>query len=181
MSRSWNEQELQAASAAMKAAGHMSYEEFCEELERQNSFEKDYQEELENLKAYQAAKEAGNEVGIETARAAHIVHMAELEAKGEAYCRIYREYELSRDCGNTYLDLNDVIWDKDVESLISCIRASGIRHFTFSSTWSSAVETAWLFQQNGCMLEGLIEINGRVKKFMSDEYEKAHGYLFSIG
>ena len=51
MSRSWNEQELRAASAAMKAAGHMSYEEFCEELERQNSFEKDYQAEQENLKA----------------------------------------------------------------------------------------------------------------------------------
>lgn len=35
MSRDWTPEELQAASAAMKAAGHMSYEEFCEELDRQ--------------------------------------------------------------------------------------------------------------------------------------------------
>ena len=34
MSRDWTPEELAAASAVMKAEGHMSYEEFCEELER---------------------------------------------------------------------------------------------------------------------------------------------------
>lgn len=34
VSRDWTPEELAAASAAMKAAGHMSYEEFCEELAR---------------------------------------------------------------------------------------------------------------------------------------------------
>lgn len=29
MGKSWTPEELAAASAAMKAAGHMSYEEFC--------------------------------------------------------------------------------------------------------------------------------------------------------
>lgn len=29
MSKSWTPEELAAASSAMKAAGHMSYEEFC--------------------------------------------------------------------------------------------------------------------------------------------------------
>ena len=32
MSRDWTPKELQKASAAMKAAGHMSYEEFCENI-----------------------------------------------------------------------------------------------------------------------------------------------------
>lgn len=34
MSKSWMPEELAAASAAMKAEGHMSYEEFCAYLER---------------------------------------------------------------------------------------------------------------------------------------------------
>lgn len=34
MSKSWTPEELAAASAAMKAEGHMSYEEFCAYLER---------------------------------------------------------------------------------------------------------------------------------------------------
>lgn len=34
MSKSWTPEELTAASAAMKAEGHMSYEEFCAYLEQ---------------------------------------------------------------------------------------------------------------------------------------------------
>ena len=34
MSKSWTPEELAVASAAMKAEGHMSYEEFCAYLER---------------------------------------------------------------------------------------------------------------------------------------------------
>ncbi len=34
MSRDWTPDELQAASTAMKAAGRLSYEEFCDELAR---------------------------------------------------------------------------------------------------------------------------------------------------
>lgn len=40
MSRDWTPEELQAASAAMKAAGHMGYEEFCEEIRRQTPITK---------------------------------------------------------------------------------------------------------------------------------------------
>lgn len=34
MSRDWTKDELQAASKAMKAAGHLGYDEFCEYLEK---------------------------------------------------------------------------------------------------------------------------------------------------
>ena len=34
MSRDWTQEELQNASKAMKAAGHLSYEEFCVQLNK---------------------------------------------------------------------------------------------------------------------------------------------------
>jgi hypothetical protein len=34
MSRDWTQEELQNASNAMKAAGHLDYEEFCEHLDK---------------------------------------------------------------------------------------------------------------------------------------------------
>ena len=34
MSKDWTPDELRAASQAMKKSGHMSFEEFCEELDR---------------------------------------------------------------------------------------------------------------------------------------------------
>ena len=82
--------------------------------------------------------------------------------------------------GNEHIDLNEVIWDKDVESLIQLLRENGVEYFTFSSTWSSAVEIAWLFTQNGCTLEGLVEVNSPYTNTFTGEREKAHGYLFAI-
>lgn len=37
MSRSWTPEEIQKVSEAMKAAGHMGYEEFCEHLNEQTA------------------------------------------------------------------------------------------------------------------------------------------------
>lgn len=102
-----------------------------------------------------------------------------LEEKGVVAMRIWREYEKALKNGNDRLDLSDCIWDKDVKDLSDCIRENGITEFTFSSGWSGAVDTAWLFQQNGCTLAGLVEINGAEKPF-SEEYEKLHAYLFKV-
>jgi len=145
-----------------------------------NAFEKDYQQELKIRADYDAAKAAENEAGQEAARADIHELWGSIEEKGEAYTRIYRDYKNSRDKGNEYIDFRDVIWDKDVESLVTCMRENGIDRFTFSSGWSSAVETAWLFKENGCELEGLIQINGDQNFFKEEEYEKVPAYLFAI-
>ncbi|WP_406040089.1 hypothetical protein [Succinimonas sp.] len=74
-----------------------------------------------------------------------------------------------------------MVWDNEAPGLIAAMRENGIEKFTFSSGWSRAVETAWLFQKNGCALEGLAEICSRYTEFGSDEHEKACGYLFRVG
>ena len=42
MSKDWTPEELQAASQAMKEAGHLSYEEFCEKLTQATEKEEDH-------------------------------------------------------------------------------------------------------------------------------------------
>ena len=142
-----------------------------------NNFENFYNRNKDAKNAYDIAK---NEDELNAARAAYKAVWDELKELGNAACRLFNEYEVSRDSGNDYLDISEVVWDKDVADLITAMRENGIEHFTFSSTWSSAVETAWLFLQNGCKLEGLIEINSRYTGWNSDEHEKAHGYLFRV-
>lgn len=58
MSRDWTPEELQAASQAMKAAGHMGYEEFCEELESVKTWDVTYKHPItgEKLKTVVFAK-----------------------------------------------------------------------------------------------------------------------------
>lgn len=38
---------------------------------------------------------------------------------------------------------------EDEAGMIGALRENGVSHFTFSSGWSGAVDTAWLFTQNG--------------------------------
>lgn len=142
-----------------------------------NIFEEAYRGIQEAKKAYAAAT---SEAEKDAARAIYKQGTAKLDGLSSTEQRIWSAYETAKDCGNEYLDLNDTIRDDEVEDLVACMKEYGIEAFTFSSTWSSAVETAWLFQKAGCTLAGLIEINSQHKAFMSDEYEKAHGYLFKL-
>lgn len=140
-----------------------------------NIFEETYQRIAELKEQYDAADETCKA----SIRDAYHKVLENITALGGAAPRIWREYEKARENGNELLDINDVVWDKDVDPLVSGLREFGIEQFTFSSGWSSAVDTAWLFQKNGCKLIGLVEINGNMD-FLKDEHEKLHGYLFSV-
>ena len=142
-----------------------------------NIFEEAYRGIQEAKKAYAAAT---NEAQQDAARAIYKQATAKLDGLSNTEKRIWSAYETAKDCGNEYIDLNDTIRDDAVEDLVACMKEYGIEAFTFSSTWSGAVETAWLFQKAGCTLAGLIEINSQHKAFMSDKFEKAHGYLFKL-
>lgn len=141
-----------------------------------NIFEETYGQREALKKAYDGAADESEKEKI---REAFNGILKSLESLGEAAGRLWREYETARDNGNKLLDISGVVWEKDVEILVSCLRKIGIERFTFSSAWSGAVETAWLFKEAGCELEGLTEINGSRAAF-SEDHEKKHGYLFKV-
>ena len=103
----------------------------------------------------------------------------QIEGMGNIAYRVWLYYEKSRDNGNDYINIDDVVWDKDVTPLINGFRKFGVEHFTFSSSWSSSVETAWLFKMNGCELEELVEVNGNMN-YMTGKHEKMHAYKFAV-
>ena len=141
----------------------------------------EYEQELKIRNDYDVAAAAGDEEGQEEARTEIHRLWDSITAKGDTYARIYRDYKDAMNKGNTYIDFHDVIWDQDVPGLIACMRENGIERFTFSSGWSSAVETAWLFKKNGCILEDLVQVSGSQKGYGVEGYEKIPAYLFRIG
>ena len=135
------------------------------------------EEELE--RAYEASKAAGDEEGMEKARNEYQAMKKEvLETEDADFGFAYRLYKQMKECGNEYIDLSFSIHDE--VGVLQTLRKYGVEHFTFSSGWSSAVESAWIFQQNGCRLEGLIELNSIHKDWTTGKREKVHGYLFSL-
>lgn len=143
-------------------------------------FEKELAREQEIRAQYDAAEAAKDEAGMEAARVAHRQLMESIRAMGNEHIRIFGLCQDSLEKGNDLIDLNDCIWDEKVPALIETLRACGIDRFTFSSGWSSAVRTAWLFLQNGCTNEGMTLIHTGHYPFGSETEEMAPAYIFAI-
>ena len=124
----------------------------------ENAFEKAYQKEQQAIAAFDAAK---NDEEKEKARELHYEAITAIENFGKIAIHIWREYQSSREHGNLNLDLSEVIWDEQVPEMVACMKANGIERFTYSATYTEAIKTAWLFQQEGCVLEGFVEINSK--------------------
>lgn len=131
--------------------------------------------------AYFTAKTANDQAGIEAARAARKALNEAVRAEGTEYKRIFGFYESAKERGNELIDLDDdfdeLVRAEKVPAMMAAFKKYGIEAFTFTSTWSNSVETAWLIAQNGYNPTGMVEINGRYTDFEGG-YEKVHGYLF---
>ncbi len=139
-------------------------------------FEREYAAFKEIDEAYQSAKD---EAGKEAARTAYKAWAESIEAKGKAYADTFRIYKDARDNGNDRLNISEPWQTRDVAGLIANLKAFGVTEFTFSSSWSGAVNTSWEFLQNGCELAGMTEIyNGLTDWHMNKETVPA--YLFRV-
>lgn len=134
---------------------------------------------FESLKtSYETAKESGNEAGMNAAKIAYQKLLDEVHSHDETFVQMTRLYSEMKERGNEYIDFDRPYLEE--ETIVAMLKEYGFESFTLSSTWSGAVENAWKFQQAGCTLSGMIEINGTSKAFMSDDFEKVHAFLFKI-
>ena len=145
-----------------------------------NTFEALYQQHKEFKALFQTAKVANDAEGMDKIRAERNALMESIEAKGAAFARIFDLYESAMDRGNEHIDISECYEYRNEAALITDFRECGIDTFTFSSGWSSAVESAWAFIQNGCTLMGMVEINSKTRNWDGDGYEKSHAYLFKV-
>ena len=138
-----------------------------------------YEAEQKNESAYDAAEAIGDQAGMEAARARHEELCQEARGNGKDFCYILRLYTEMKERGNELIDLNRVD-DNQSEEVITILNKFGIKRFTFSSTWSSAITAAWEMSQHGCTLEGMIQINSEYPEFRSNERKKIPALVFAV-
>lgn len=129
-------------------------------------------------KEFDAAEKAGNQKVMDDCRSAYQELLKEVQAEGQDFCNMMRLYSDMKKHGNSRLDLSGTY--REPEKILETFREFGVKEFTFSSTWSSAIQVAWEFTQMGCTLKGMTEIYGSGRKLMSNEYEKVPAYIFSL-
>lgn len=147
---------------------------------KKDELKRDYDRFEELKKAYDEAKNTDDENGMKTAKAAYKELLDSVHEKGEEYCFMSRLYNEMRERGNKCIDISEPYQYEDAGKLIGRLKDFGFECFTFSSTWSGALETAWEFTQSGCTMDGMVEISGSSKAIMSDDYEKVHAFLFKL-
>lgn len=131
--------------------------------------------------SYNKAQDAGNEADMEKYRSMYNDEFAKyMKGKEEDYLLLYRLYKSARERGNDYIDFAEPYQYRGTEKLYEALQKYEVEKITFSSTWSSAIETAWELIQSGCTLEGMIEINGTTAETFSEEYERIPAYLFRV-
>ena len=140
-------------------------------------FEKDYAEFEEIKKMFDSAGD-GQEKDV--ARLHYKEWSEGITAKGQDYATFFRFYQDARENGKEDIDLHDTLRDEMIEGLVASFRKYGVQKFTFSSTCSSAVKTAWLFTRCGCRAEGMMEVNSSYTKPLSSEREKIPAFVFRI-
>ena len=145
---------------------------------KNNNFETEYSEITEIKSQYEEAIEADDDDLKSLAKARMNSLRGDIEAKGDDYEYMFSLYEDARDKGNEYLDI-DNLNNGRVAAWVELVKVYGIERFTFSSTWSGAVEQAWELQKAGCNPIGLVEINKGYRSRFSD-YEKGHAWLFEV-
>ena len=133
-------------------------------------------EELE--RKLDAAENDGNTKAVEACQKAHQELLEEVRAEGEAFGDMMRLYSEMKQQGNSRLDLSGTY--REPEEIIRIFRDFGVKEFTFSSTWSSAIQVSWAFTQLGCTLKGMTEVHGTKRDFQTGEYEKIPAFLFSL-
>ena len=90
-------------------------------------------------------------------------------------------YLYSLEAGNDLPNYGDVIWDTDIAEIITDCHRTGITEFTISSTFSRLIETIVVFQQCGCTLQGIVEINSRYEKdWRTGEKKRIPAFLIKV-
>lgn len=145
------------------------------------NLEEDYSRYEAINEAYKAAGES-EEAG-KKARAKYQELLEEVRTEGKDYGNLMRLYTEMKERGNAYIDIKDPSEYRDEAHMIETMRTYGIKAFTFTSGWSSAMESLWELEQAGAKNQGMVEVNGsKTYDFSKKEetFEKKHGFLFTI-
>ena len=89
-------------------------------------------------------------------------------------------YRQGKESGNARLDLNDVIWDKDIRPIAEIVRRTGIKEFTISCATFSLIRILAEFEELGIKVAGIIKVNSRFHVWNSEEHEVIPAFLMKV-
>ena len=94
--------------------------------------------------------------------------------------KAYRAFQYSLVNGNEEFEMEDFLWDKEVEDFVDTLRKAGISTFIYTNQSTAVMENLHGFEEAGCKMEGLCKIERTVERFGTENTEEILGIRFIV-
>lgn len=93
---------------------------------------------------------------------------------------VFHAYCTTKQTESDILNFHDIVWDEEIEEIVSDLRRYGLQHFTISSGQSGIIETLWKFEQHGCKVDGMTQVKTKYTDFMTGEQKIVPAFLVKL-
>ena len=94
--------------------------------------------------------------------------------------KAYRAWASSVNRQQDEVEMDDFLWDRDVEDFVDTLRKAGIRTFVYTNQSTAVMENLHGFAAAGCTMDGLCRIQRNERRWGTDEPEQVMGIRFSV-
>ena len=95
-------------------------------------------------------------------------------------CKAYRAWMQTIEREEDEVEMNDFLWDKEVEDFIEAFRKAGIESFIYTNQSTAVMENLHDFEKAGCRMEGLTKIKRSERRFGEDQETEILGVHFTV-
>ena len=95
-------------------------------------------------------------------------------------CKALRAWNETRKRGEDEVEMNDFLWDSEVEDFVTTLRKAGIRTFVYTDSSSAVMGNLHELVAQGCTMMGLCTISRLEDRFGGEELVDIRGIRFSL-
>ena len=95
-------------------------------------------------------------------------------------CKAYRAWCTSLLRQQDELEMDDFLWDKEVQGFVDALREAGLRTFVYTNQSTSTMENLHALAAAGCTMLGLCTITRHDTRWGDEEPYEVQGIRFSL-
>lgn len=94
--------------------------------------------------------------------------------------KAYRAWWISIDRKENEVEMDDFLWEKDVQDFVDAFKAAEIRSFVYTNQSTAVMENLHQFAAAGCTMQGLCTITRRENRWGDEEPIEVQGIRFFL-
>ena len=95
-------------------------------------------------------------------------------------CKAYRAFLNTMEHGEDEIEMNDFLWDREVDDFVDALRKAGFDSFIYTNQSTAVMENLHAFAAQGCTMTGLCTITRQETRWGDEEPTEVMGIRFSL-